>query len=65
MGDQEVDLEEDTYVRQSRSTLLFLSKGYFFSANGRKEVGATLANGNPIVLLHVPTGHASQSPSVD
>ena len=50
------DLEEigqlENYVRQSQSMLLFLSKGYFFSANCKKEIAATLANGNPIMLLH-------------
>ena len=49
------DLEEigqlDTYVKQSQSMLFFLSKGYFFSANCKKEIAATLANGNPIMLL--------------
>ena len=50
------DLEEigqlDNYVRQTQSMLLFLSKGYFFSANCKKEVAATLANNNPVMLLH-------------
>ena len=49
------ELEElgqlDTYVNQTQSMLFFLSKGFFFSANCRKEVAATLSNGNPIILL--------------
>ena len=39
-------------MKQSQSILIFLSKGYFFSANCKKEVAATLANGNPVMLLH-------------
>ena len=39
-------------MKQSHSILFFLSKGYFFSANCKKEVAATLANGNPVMLLH-------------
>ena len=39
-------------MKQSHSILIFLSKGYFFSANCKKEVAATLANGNPVMLLH-------------
>ena len=39
-------------MKQSQSVLFFLSKGYFFSANCKKEVAATLANGNPVMLLH-------------
>ena len=50
------DLEEigqlENYVHQSQSMLFFLSKGYFFSANCKKEIAATLANGNPTMLLH-------------
>ena len=49
------ELEElgqlDTCVKQTQSMLFFLSKGFFFSANCRKEVAATLSNGNPIILL--------------
>ena len=32
--------------------LFFLSKGFFYSANCKREVAATLANGNPVMLLH-------------
>jgi hypothetical protein len=32
--------------------LFFLSKGYFASSNCKKEIDATLRNGNPIILLH-------------
>ena len=39
-------------MKQSQSILIFLSKGYFFSANCKKEIAATLANGNPVMLLH-------------
>ena len=50
------DLEEienlASYVKQSESMLLFLSKGYFFSANCKKEIAATLANDKPVMLLH-------------
>ena len=50
------DLEEigklDMYIKQTQSVLIFLSKGYFFSVNCKKEVAATLDNGNPIMLLH-------------
>ena len=49
------ELEElgqlDTYVKQTQSMLFFMSKGYFFSENCRREVAATLSNGNPIILL--------------
>ena len=38
-------------MKQSQSILIFLSKGYFFSASCKKEVAATLANGNPVMLL--------------
>jgi hypothetical protein len=50
------DLEEnvslDKYVKRSLSILIFLSKGYFSSGSCKKEVTATLTNGNPIILLH-------------
>jgi hypothetical protein len=50
------DLEEigslETYIQRSLSVLIFLSKNYFFSGNCKKEVAATLTNGNPIILLH-------------
>ena len=32
--------------------LFFLSKGFFYSANCKREVATTLANGNPAMLLH-------------
>ena len=50
------DLEEigdlEKYVRQTQTMLIFLSKGYFFSGNCKKEIQATLKTGNPIILLH-------------
>ena len=50
------DLEEigslGKYVRASNSVLVFLSKGYFFSANCRKELDAALAHRSPLILLH-------------
>ena len=50
------DLEEigdlEKYVRQTQTMLIFLSKGYFFSGNCKKEIIATLKVGNPIILLH-------------
>ena len=50
------DLEEidklPMYVRQTHTMLFFLSKGYFFSRNCRKEIEATLAHRSPIILLH-------------
>eukprot|EP00964_Phaeocystis_antarctica_P102885 scaffold68197_cov53-Phaeocystis_antarctica.AAC.1 len=50
------DLEEigdlEKYVRQTQTMLIFLSKGYFFSGNCKKEIIATLKVGNPVILLH-------------
>ena len=39
-------------MKQTNSMLFFLSRGYFFSANCKKEIKATLDNRNPIILLH-------------
>ena len=50
------DLEEignlRKYIEQTDCVLFFLSKGYFFSVNCRKEIDAALSNKNPIILLH-------------
>jgi hypothetical protein len=50
------DLEEignlSMYIRQTHCVLFYLSKGYFFSLNCRKEIDASIVNRNPIILLH-------------
>jgi len=40
------------YIKASSSVLIFLSKGYFFSGNCRKELEAALAYDSPMILLH-------------
>eukprot|EP00964_Phaeocystis_antarctica_P159997 scaffold131300_cov63-Phaeocystis_antarctica.AAC.1 len=49
-------------VKQSQSMLFFLSKGYFFSANCKKEIAATLAHSNPIMLLHETDSNRGGAP---
>jgi len=50
------DLEEigdlEKYVRASQTMVIFLSSGYFFSANCMREVDCALANGTPLILVH-------------
>ena len=62
VDEQEEIGQLETYVRQSQSVLLFLSKGYFFSENCRKEIAATLASGNPIMLLRETDPNRGGSP---
>jgi len=50
------DLEEigalDTYIKSSQCVLIFLSRGYFVSANVLREVDAALDFEKPLVLVH-------------
>ena len=50
------DLEEigelPRYIEASQSVLLFLSRGYFFSGNCRKELAAALEYRKPLILVH-------------
>ena len=52
------DLEDignlEKYIEQSSCILIFLSKGYFLSANCLREVKAAAANNKPVVLVHEP-----------
>ena len=49
------DLEDidnlESYIKKTKSVLIFLSMGYFFSGNCKKELRATVANANPVILL--------------
>ena len=50
------DLEDignlEGYVGVSQSVLVFLSRGYFFSANVRRELTAVRETARPLILLH-------------
>ena len=50
------DLKEigdlESYIKSSQCVLIFLSKGYFSSANCLREYDSTLSDAKPIVLVH-------------
>jgi hypothetical protein len=56
-------LEE--YVGESTSVLLFLSRGYFLSANCLREVEAAVASAKPIILVHDAEAQSGGAPMSD
>ena len=50
------DLEEignlEQYITQTQCVLIFLSKGYFFSTNCKRELRQSLAENKPLCLVH-------------
>ena len=56
------DLEDisqlEVYVKASQTVLIFLSKGYFFSANCLRQLDCARSHSKPLILVHEPDmGH--------
>ena len=58
MDDLEDISQLEVYVKASQTVLIFLSKGYFFSANCLRELDCARAHSKPLILVHEPDmGH--------
>jgi hypothetical protein len=52
----------ETHVQSSQTVLVFLSRGYFFSHNCKRELAATIQFQKPIILLHEADTHRGGAP---